>query len=68
MRRKNLKIFRISHDLTQDAMARYIGCSKDAYRAIETGVRNPSYEFIEKLQAAFDIPNAEVWELLEREK
>lgn len=68
MKRKNLKIFRIRHDLTQSDMAQRIGCSRDAYSAIETGARNPSYEFIENLQAAFDIPNAEVWELLEREK
>lgn len=68
MKRKNLKIFRILHDLTQNDMAQHIGCGRDAYSAIETGARNPSYEFIEKLQAAFDIPNADVWGLLEREK
>lgn len=68
MRRTNLKIFRIKHNLTQNNIAQKIGCGRDAYNAIENGMRNPSYEFIEKLQAAFDIPNADVWELLEREK
>lgn len=68
MRRKNLKIFRIEHDLTQNDMANKIGCSRDAYSAIETGSRDPSYDFMEKLQTAFDVPTERMWALLEREK
>lgn len=68
MRRVNLKIFRIRQNLLQSDMADRIGCSRDAYSAIENGDRNPSYDFMEKLQAAFDIPSENMWALLEREK
>lgn len=68
MRRLKLKIFRIEHDLMQSDMANKIGCSRDAYSAIERGERDPSYDFMEKLQLAFDIPAERMWALLEREK
>lgn len=68
MRRKNLKIFRVEHDLTQFDIASRIGCSRDAYSAIENGSRDPSYDFMEKLQTAFDVPAEKMWTLLEREK
>lgn len=63
MRRLNLKIFRIRHGLTQAAMAERIGCVRDAYCAIEAGKRDPSISFFYDLQKAFDIPDAEMWEL-----
>ena len=68
MRRKNLKLFRVEHDLTQSDMALEIGCSRDAYSEIERGSRDPSYDFMEKLQTAFDVPSERMWALLEREK
>lgn len=68
MRRKNLKIFRIEHDLTQSDIAQRIGCSRDAYSAIESGSRDPSYNFMENLQTAFGVPAESMWGLLERER
>lgn len=68
MRRKNLKIFRVEHDLTQFDMAQRIGCSRDAYSAIESGSRDPSYDFMKKLKAAFGVPAESMWALLESEK
>lgn len=68
MRRKNLKIFRIEQDLTQSDMAQKVGCDRASYSAIEVGSRNPSYEFMEKLQTAFNVPSERMWALLEREK
>ena len=68
MRRKNLKLFRVEQDKTQSDMALEIGCSRDAYSAIESGSRNPSYEFMENLQTAFNVPSERMWALLEREK
>ena len=68
MRRKNLKLFRVEQDKTQSDMALEIGCSRDAYSAIESGSRDPSYDFMEKLQTAFDVPSERMWALLEREK
>lgn len=67
MRRKNLKIFRVEQDLTQSDMALAIGCSRDAYSAIESGGRDPSYGFMQNLQSAFNIPSERMWVLLERE-
>lgn len=68
MRRKNLKLFRVEQDKTQSDMALEIGCSRDAYSAIESGSRDPSYDFMEKLQTAFNVPSERMWALLEREK
>ena len=68
MRRKNLKIFRIEQDMTQSDMANKIGCSRDAYSAIEIGSRDPSYAFMQGLQNAFAVPSEKMWALLEREK
>lgn len=68
MRRKNLKILRVEQDLTQIDMAKRIGCNRAAYGAIEAGTRDPSFEFMEKLQAAFNIPAERMWGLMEREK
>ncbi len=68
MRRVNLKIFRIQHNLTQSDIAERVGCSRDAYREIESGKRNPSYDFMEKFKVAFDIPAENMWNLMEREK
>lgn len=68
MRRVNLKIFRIQHNLTQSDMAERVGCSRDAYREIESGNRNPSYDFMEKFKEAFDVPAENMWQLMERER
>ena len=68
MRRKNLKIFRIEQDLTQSDMAERVGCSRDAYSSIELGKRNPSYDFMVDFQNAFNVPNENMWGLMEREK
>ena len=63
MRRTNLKIFRIRHNLTQSDMAARVNYDRAAYGAIESGARNPSIEFFMNLQAAFDVPNEQMWEL-----
>lgn len=68
MRRLNLKIFRIRHELTQADMADKVGCARDAYGAIEAGKRDPSIAFFYALQDAFDIPDAEMWELTKHER
>ena len=68
MRRKNLKIFRIEQDLTQSGMAERVGCSRDAYGSIESGKRDPSFDFMVNFQNAFDVPNENMWGLMEREK
>lgn len=61
--RRNLKILRAKHDLTRADMADKIGVSRSTYSEIENGKRGCSQSFLGKLQAAFDIPDAEMWEL-----
>ena len=63
MRRLNLKLFRIRHDLTQYQMAERIGYERAAYSMVEAGTRNPSIEFFMNLQEAFDVPDEKMWEL-----
>lgn len=63
LKRLNLKIFRIRQNMTQDDMARRIGCDRATYSAVETGARNPSVEFFMDLQKAFNVPDEEMWGL-----
>ena len=64
MDRRNLKVFRVKHGLTQSEMAAKIGVSRSIYSDIETGRREScSMAFLRKLQAAFNIPDAEMWAL-----
>lgn len=62
MDRRNLKVLRAKHGFTQSEMAEKIGCSRSIYGEVEKGTRNCSVEFLTKLQRAFNIPDAEIWE------
>ena len=68
MKRMNLKLFRIRHNLTQSEMAARVKYDRAAYALIEAGKRNPSIEFFMNLQEAFNIPNEEMWGLTLIEK
>ena len=63
MDRRNLKVLRVRHGMTQKKMAEKVGCSRSIYSEIEKGTRNCSTKFLSKLQAAFGIPDSEIWEL-----
>ena len=65
--RKNLYLFRANLMLTQDEMAERIGCIRCTYAAIENGTRNGRDFFWESLQKAFNIPDADMWELKKKE-
>lgn len=54
----NLLSFRKNNDLTQREMAKKIGVSDSYYAMIETELRNPSYNFIQKFIKAF--PDSDV--------
>jgi predicted ATPase/DNA-binding XRE family transcriptional regulator len=43
-------------DLTQNALARQVGCSTATIEKIETGLRRPSHQMAELLAAALEIP------------
>ena len=50
-----LKVFRAMRDLTQDALAREIGVTRQTVIAIERGKYNPSLELAFKLARYFDV-------------
>lgn len=61
--RKDLKVLRVKHDLTQKELAEKLGISVPAYNLIEQGKRNGNKELWKKIQSIFNLDNAEVWEL-----
>lgn len=63
MERRNLKVFRIKHGLTQQAIAEKIGVCRSIYSEVERGTRKCSVAFLCKLQSAFNIPDADIWAL-----
>lgn len=66
--RLKLKGFRIrQNNLSQKGMADKIGCSLACYQSIESGRRNGSVLFMQKLQKAFNLTGNEVMELMEVE-
>lgn len=64
-KRLKLKAFRALRGLSQDEMSKKIGCTRSRYTGIETGRRDGSPEFWRAMQAAFDIPDAEMWGLMQ---
>ena len=61
--RKELKIFRLTNDLTQREMAVKLNVSVSTYNLIEQGKRRGSQEFWLTLQKEFNLEGGKVWEL-----
>ena len=53
---ERLTTLRKEHDKTQDEMARFLGITRPAYTAYETGRRQPDYETLIKLADFFNVP------------
>jgi len=53
MKRENLQKFRKENDLTQEQMAYKLNVTVAHYKAVEYGIRNPSFEFMERLKINF---------------
>lgn len=68
MERTNLKLFRVKHKLSQEEMAKEIGCSRGCYAGIECGKRTGRKEFWIKLQKAFDVPDSDLWGLMKTDE
>lgn len=62
MDRRNLKILRAKHGLTQREIAAKIGVCRSIYGEVENGTRKCSVDFLAKLQRAFNIPDADIWQ------
>jgi len=58
---KNLSDFRNKKGLTQEKMSKKLDISISFYKKVETGIRNPSYNFITKFKKVF--PDADVEKL-----
>lgn len=67
-KRLKLKAYRALKGLSQSEFAERIGCSRGRYTSIETGRRDGTPEFWRALQSAFEIPDTEMWALMQREK
>ena len=61
--RTALKILRIKHHLTQVEIAEKVGVSYPTYNLIEQGKRKGSTEFWTNLQKAFNLTDAEMWQI-----
>ena len=65
-KRKNLKVFRAKQDLTQAEFAKKLNYSRSQYALIERGDRNGTQAFWNTLQNIFNVPDAEMWELMKK--
>lgn len=63
--RKNLKLLRVEHDLTQAQMAERLGVSSRCYGSIEKGRSNGELDFWLKLKAEF--PAISIEEMAKKE-
>lgn len=63
--RTKLKLLRVENNLTQNEMAKKTGVSIATYNKIENGTRNGSMEFWKNVQIAFNLTDAEVWNILQ---
>ena len=63
MKRQALKVFRVTHNLTQQQLADKTGVSVSTYNLIENGERRGSLKFWLKLQKEFNLDGGKVWEL-----
>lgn len=62
---KNLRKIRRRGDLTQEKLAEILGVSVEFVSNMERGVNAPSFETIEKIGRAFDLPVARLFDFEE---
>lgn len=65
---RSLKVFRARRGLTQDQMAKRMGWSRQYYAKTENGRGSGSITFWNKFQQAFNIPDEEMWPLVNDSK
>ncbi len=57
MKREKLQEFRHKNNLTQEQMANKLNITVSHYKSIEYGIRNPSFELMEKIKDIFPRAN-----------
>ena len=63
IKRHKLKLLRVKHDLTQEQIAKKLGCSVTTYNLVENGKRRGTEDFWKALKQLFNLEGGEVWEL-----
>lgn len=66
--RLNLKVFRVSKNMTQGEFADRVGVDRATYSNIELGKRSGKTEFWNNLQKEFDVPDSEMYGLMKIDK
>ena len=66
--RKNLKIFRVYKDLSQEKFAKKIGYSAAEYSCIETGKNNPRPAFWRRIKSVFRLSDETIYMLQSDDK
>lgn len=61
--RKQLKVFRVLHDMSQCQIAEKLGYGRAYYGHVEGGLQRGSAEFWQRMQTVFGLSDAEVEEL-----
>lgn len=64
-KRKNLKVFRVKQDLTQEELAKKLGVSVSHYGAVERGTYDPSYKMMSNF---FRLYPQEKFEIFDKEE
>ena len=66
--RIELRAFRVRRKLSQQEMADVLGVNRSTYAMVERGQRRGSDALWAKLQITFDVPDADMWKLMQKEE
>lgn len=66
--RTNLKVLRVKNNLSQQAAADSLGVSRETYVSVENGKRDGSLKLWFSIQNVFNVPGAEMWELMQNDE
>lgn len=65
-KRMGLKLFRVKKNLSQQEMADKLGMARSHYAMIERGERRGSDEMWKTLKEVFNVPDADMWALMQK--
>lgn len=68
MKRLNLVLFRMKHNMKQHEMASRLGLSKGHYSNIELGIFDPSYKVMQRFRKEFADEKIDVWDVFTKEE
>lgn len=66
-KRMNLMLFRVGKKLSQQELADVIGVPRQTYAMVERGQRRGSDAMWAALKEKFDVPDADMWKLMQKE-